>query len=756
MLAEAQNLVKLATGVASLSCEVTGCTISLFDEHFHAGNKDTMELASSLRILLDGSKNARKTRNPDPTAFSGMAQVPFVHGRLRNCLTDAMNALGSDSGAPSREVARPAWVVANYMTAIDEALRAAHNLAMQRITKLGEHLGESPAAITELLGVGAFDRECFGPTLVVELLLCLQALAIRDAAMRPAQPAPEAAAPQEGDKPQRRGNKKGGKVRQRGVGQTLGKGAKQLYEEFSQGFELVREAAQIPEALARLRARVCPDLNSEESVRLLDLLFRATHETNVRRLPKLPKGTRDYLPAEMVVRERVINTITRTFKEHGAVCIDTPVFEMKDTLTAKYGEDSKLIYDLQDQGGDMLSLRFDLTVPFARYLAVHNFANLKRYHIAKVYRRDQPALSKGRYREFMQCDFDIAGEYAPMIPDAEILLIVTEVLSKLDLGTFVVKLNHRKLLDAIMEVCGVPPSKFRAICSAIDKLDKEPWSAVRQEMTERKHLDARVADRIALFLDFGQGLRPVELLDLLERDEAAVTQHATDAEFPQLLSNLRANSAAREAFASFRLLFGYLEAMQCIDRMKFDLCLARGLDYYTGLIYEAQLVEGSQLGTVAAGGRYDNLVGMFSGKKIPAVGVSFGMERLFTFVEIQQKERLAARAAADPEAAPPVMRHNETQVLVASIGKGMVPHRIGLCCELWNAGIPAEHLYSDNPRMPKQIEFALQSGIPILAILGETEMQNGVVKLKDLATREEREVPRAEFIEAVRGLLLNH
>ena len=174
----------------------------------------------------------------------------------------------------------------------------------------------------------------------------------------------------------------------------------------------------------------------------------------------------------MSIRKKAFNIISSVFRRHGAVEIDTPVFELKETLTGKYGEDSKLIYDLQDQGGELLALRYDLTVPFARYLAMKNVQNIKRFHIAKVYRRDNPAMNKGRFREFYQCDFDIAGKYGLMIPDAEVLAVLNEILTELDIGKFTIKVNSRKLLDAMVELSGAPKEKFKQICSAIDKLDK--------------------------------------------------------------------------------------------------------------------------------------------------------------------------------------------------------------------------------------------------------------------------------------------
>ncbi|XP_009070148.1 PREDICTED: histidine--tRNA ligase, cytoplasmic-like, partial [Acanthisitta chloris] len=234
---------------------------------------------------------------------------------------------------------------------------------------------------------------------------------------------------------------------------------------------------------------------------------------------KTPKGTRDYGPKQMAIRERVFNAIISCFKRHGAEVIDTPVFELKETLTGKYGEDSKLIYDLKDQGGELLSLRYDLTVPFARYLAMNKITNIKRYHIAKVYRRDNPAMTRGRYREFYQCDFDIAGQFDPMIPDAECLKIVHEILSDLQLGDFVIKVNDRRILDGMFAVCGVPDSKFRTICSSVDKLDKVAWEEVRSEMVGEKGLSPEAADRIGEYVQLHGEHDGVEALALFFQTE---------------------------------------------------------------------------------------------------------------------------------------------------------------------------------------------------------------------------------------------
>ncbi|KAJ3329521.1 Cytoplasmic and mitochondrial histidine tRNA synthetase, partial [Kappamyces sp. JEL0680] len=207
-------------------------------------------------------------------------------------------------------------------------------------------------------------------------------------------------------------------------------------------------------------------------------------------------------------------------------------------------------------------------VPFARFVAMNkDMQNIKRYQIAKVYRRDNPSINKGRMREFYQCDFDIAGTYESMIPDAEVLRVTTEILSSLPIGDFVIKINHRKLLDGMFQVCGVPDDKIRTISSAVDKLDKMPWSDVKKEMVDEKGLDPDVADRIGEYVKLNGGQ---ELVDTLLADATLVS-----------------NATALVGVQEMQTLFGYLEIFGVLPRISFDLSLARGLDYYTGVIYEA-------------------------------------------------------------------------------------------------------------------------------------------------------------------------
>lgn len=450
----------------------------------------------------------------------------------------------------------------------------------------------------------------------------------------------------------------------------------------------------------------------------------------------------------MVIRDRIFNTIVDVFKRHGAVTIDTPVFELRQILAGKYGEDSKLIYDLSDQGGEICSLRYDLTVPFARWLAMNpQIQSIKRYHIAKVYRRDQPAMTKGRMREFYQCDFDIAGAYDRMVPDAEIIRIVCEIFGEKGLawtsakgGGFTVKLNHRGVLDGVFQVCGVPQEKIRSISSAVDKLDKSPWAEVKKEMVEEKGLTEEVADKIWEFVQRKGGK---DVLDALRKDERVM-----------------ANESLAKGLEDIEILFTYLEAFGVLDQVEFNLSLARGLDYYTGVIFEV-VTEGSAppsttdpraqksmkktkefdedrsndpslgVGSVAAGGRYDELVGMFSGKaQIPCVGISFGVDRIFSITK--------ARMEADKNTAS--VRPTEVDVFVMAFGgkgfTGLLTERMQVAKMLWDAGIKAEFAYKQKPKLPAQFTAAEKNGIPFAVILGEDEQAQGKVKIKEMGLPE--------------------
>lgn len=389
------------------------------------------------------------------------------------------------------------------------------------------------------------------------------------------------------------------------------------------------------------------------------------------------------------------------------------------------------MYDLEDQGGELCSLRFDLTVPFARWLAMNNIQQVKRYQLAKVYRRDQPAIARGRLREFHQCDFDIAGAYDPMIPDAETLRIIIEVFEALGLG-ITIKLNHRKILDGLFTVAGVTADKIRSISSAVDKLDKAAWPDVKKEMMEEKGLPEDIADRIGEYV----------------RHSGKVTEMV---QFLRANETLCANEDVKAGLDDMALLGSYLEALDVIDKITFDLSLARGLDYYTGLIYEVINLPSrknesekskkddpaSQVGSIAAGGRYDNLVGMYGKRPIPCVGVSFGVDRIFTILQARQdKEKTAKRRG--------------TEVYVMAFGgkefDGLLLERMSVARRLWNAGIRAEFSPKTKPKLVQQFKAA--EGVPLGVILGHDELAAGQVRLKALGQGEDKsdEKDRGELV----------
>ncbi|XP_004841968.1 probable histidine--tRNA ligase, mitochondrial isoform X4 [Heterocephalus glaber] len=413
---------------------------------------------------------------------------------------------------------------------------------------------------------------------------------------------------------------------------------------------------------------------------------------------KIPKGTRDLSPKQMVVREKILDMVISCFKRHGGKGLDTPAFELKEMLTEKYNEQSGLMYDLEDQGGELLSLRYDLTVPFARYLAMNKLKKMKRYQVGKVWRRESPSIVQGRYREFYQCDFDIAGQFDPMIPDAECLRIIYEILSGLQLGDFLIKIS---------------------------------WKDVRHEMVAEKGLAPEVADRIG---DYVQHHGGVSLVEHMLQDP-----------------RLSQNKQALEGLGSLKLLSEYLTLFAIMEKISFDLSLVRGLDYYTGVIYEAVLLQTPaqagedplNVGSVAAGGRYDELVAIFdpNGHRVPCVGLSIGIERIFHIVE--QRMKTSGKK----------VRTTETQVFVATPQRNFLRERLKLIAELWDAGIKAEMLYKNNPKLLPQLQYCEKRGIPLVVIIGEEEQKEGVIKLRSVATREEEAIKREHLVTEIQKRL---
>ena len=352
-------------------------------------------------------------------------------------------------------------------------------------------------------------------------------------------------------------------------------------------------------------------------------------------------------------------------------------------------------------------------------MGLNNINKMKRFHIGKVYRRDQPNTNKGRFREFYQCDLDIAGKTDTMLAEAEILKIIVEILSCFGLK-FKIKISHRLLLEAMIECAKCDSKKFKMICSSIDKLDKEPWEAVEKELIYEKGLTSEQTGLLKSFV-----LHKGKVSDILSLIKSQ-----------QLFGD---NTKAKSSLAEIEKLENYLKIFKVYDDIDFDLSLARGLDYYTGLIFEGILIEGETgLGSIAGGGRYDELIGMFSKDTIPAVGGSIGIERLFVILEEKYKSQCRASA---------------TEFLVGSIGKtGTLARKMEIVNEFWDAGLSTEFIHDEFPRPDKQLKFALEKRIPFIVWVGEDEVKNNVFKIKNLYLKKEQTVAGADLVTVAREL----
>ncbi|RID71041.1 hypothetical protein BRARA_C03005 [Brassica rapa] len=711
-------LSQIVDSVAALSCEAAKGDVSSFnslDSGDGFGYKDAISVAGDLKVLLNGSKAVGKVEVEE------VSKIPRIHGKFREVVrsvhSDARVELnsgvkGGKTGSGNSAVGE---ALGTTLLGLCMSVKSLGECSFLRGKLCAESIGdESVRKVVLEKSFVEYEKlksgyksalveedqcrfahklnECLGIVWRIVGLEAAAAFFVLGGGDKSGDAADKEEA--KSDKKKKKNDKKA----------VLGKGTSVVIQFIKE--RLVSDGGDQVEQILSL-------YNPESDCfdYLLAKVKEIVESNENRRLPKLPKGTRDFAKEQMIVREKAFLIIQNVFKKHGATALDTPVFELRETLMGKYGEDSKLIYDIADQGGELCSLRYDLTVPFARYVAMNGIASFKRYQIAKVYRRDNP--SKGRYREFYQCDFDIAGLSEPMGPDFEVVKILTELLDKLEIGDYVVKLNHRKLLDGMLEICGVPAEKFRTICSSIDKLDKQTFEQVKKEMVEEKGLSSEIADRIGGFVK--EKGAPMELLTKLRQEG----------------SEFLANSSSKEALDELSIMFEALERSKCSHRIVFDLSLARGLDYYTGVIFEAVCI-GAEVGSIAAGGRYDNLIGMFGSKQVPAVGMSLGIERVFNIMEEQQKQ---------------AVRATETQVLVSVMEDNKLGEAAELASMLWEADINAEYLVTK--RQTKHFDRAKSSGIPWMVVVGKNELSGGVVTLKKVvegSKEEVKDVPRDSFV----------
>ena len=446
--------------------------------------------------------------------------------------------------------------------------------------------------------------------------------------------------------------------------------------------------------------------------------------------PSIPKGTRDFTPVEMARRNYIFDAIRSIFKLHGYLPIETPAMENLSTLMGKYGEEGdKLLFKILNSGnylsdvpedvytgketGKMLKhisekgLRYDLTVPFARFVVQHNNEitfPFKRYQIQPVWRADRP--QKGRYREFYQCDVDVIGSNS-LLYEVEMVTIAAEIFKKLGISITIL-MNNRKILSGIAEVIG-ESARITDITVAIDKLDKIGTEGVNKELAE-KGLSAETIAKLQPIL--GLEGSSLEKLD-------------------QLSSILAMSETGTKGIEEMRSIFNLIEALQPEARVEIDLTLARGLNYYTGAIIEIKAND-AQMGSISGGGRYDDLTGIFGLKGMSGIGISFGADRIY---DVMNELKLF-----------PTDTEQATTVLLVNFGGNEELVSLKMLQKLHSAGISAE-IYPEALKMKKQFSYADNKKIPYTIIIGADEAASGMYQLKNMLTGEQVQLPADSIIE---------
>jgi histidyl-tRNA synthetase len=434
--------------------------------------------------------------------------------------------------------------------------------------------------------------------------------------------------------------------------------------------------------------------------------------------PRVLKGFRDYLPDQMIPRKRMMDAVAQVFERHGFAPIQTPALEYAGILLGKYGADAeRLLYRFTDNGGRDVCLRYDLTVPLARVAA--QYGNLpmpfRRYQIAPVWRAEKPG--KGRFREFFQCDVDIVGTDS-LLADAECVAVDNAVLSELGVERFVIRINNRKVLTGWFEAMGLgseDDERGRGILRTVDKLPAMGEDKVRELLAADNGLETTQIDRILEFLGI---------------------EGANDAKL----------SAARDLLGETESGAAGLSELECVigsavslgvpaGRIEIDFSIARGLDYYTGSVFETFLLDLPDFGSVMSGGRYDELISTFLGRPMPAVGISVGVDRLFSAMQ----ELGLVREAATP-----------TRVLVCPMSEECIGPALEAVASLRSAGIPTE-VHSGAAKLRKQLKSANQRQIPIAVILGGDELARGVASIKWMESGTQEEAPLGALAEAIVG-----
>lgn len=456
-----------------------------------------------------------------------------------------------------------------------------------------------------------------------------------------------------------------------------------------------------------------------------------------------PRGMRDFLPDDVRRREYVIGVIEEVYSRYGFEPLETPAVENIETLLGKYGEEgNQLIFKILKRGvhestGEAdLALRYDLTVPLARVVAEYRDKLprfFKRFQIQPVWRADRPA--RGRFREFYQCDVDVIGSRS-MVVEAELIAAATEALEKLGFNDFVVRLNHREALTGLLGCAGVPLEHHEAALVALDKLDKIGRENVARELTERGV--AEVAGQ--RLLDFFKELSSLEhAADIAAGDDMSARQQGLNsAILGRLVEFVGPNEKGAKGVDELQAILQYASPLGLSQKIRIDPSLARGLSYYTGAIIEINVKD--LPGSLGGGGRYDNLIGVFSGQDVPACGFSLGLERIIVVM-------------AERQMFPPQLVKSAADVLVASLDEAFFSESLQLAAELRRAGIRVS-IYPDATNKPgKPLSYADSQKISVVVLIGEDEHKNGIVTVKDLVARGQERPARNAAVNVIQHML---
>jgi len=445
--------------------------------------------------------------------------------------------------------------------------------------------------------------------------------------------------------------------------------------------------------------------------------------------PRTPPGVMELLPRDQIAFQRMLDVIRRNYERFGFLPVETPVFELSEILLTKSGgETERQVYFAQSTGAlekasegmPELALRFDLTVPLARYVAEHEHElafPFRRYQMQRVYRGER--AQRGRFREFYQCDIDVIGKDALSVRyDAEIPAVIYAVFSELDIGPFTIQLNNRKLLRGFFEALGVVDGELQAlVLREVDKLDKRGEDHVRTTLTGE-----------------GFDLAADTVTAILDLVKVRSTSHANALE---MLDQLGAgnNESLREGIAELREVLELVRALSVPEtHYALNFSIARGLDYYTGTVYETTLNDYPQIGSICSGGRYDDLASHYTKSKLPGVGISIGLTRLFW-----QLREAGIVSSAD----------SSVQVLVALMDEARLADSLALARQLRSAGIATE-VQLEAKKIGRQFQYADRAGIRFVVLVGEDEAARGVVAVKDLRREAQFELPRDELAGALR------